>query len=942
MVTININGKNIQVKEKVTIFNAAQTAGIKIPHLCYHKHLPVWGGCRICVVEVEGAKSLVASCTYPVAEGMKIRTESDELTTARRTILELLMSNHPHDCLTCDRNGNCVLQNYCYQYSVDINKYSGEKSKHLLDKTNPFIIRDYTRCILCGRCVQSCTDIVGANAIDFAYRGFKTKVATPYEIPLPETNCVFCGNCINVCPVGALREVQSENKGRTWEFKKTLTICPYCGVGCNLEVWTKENKIYKITSPSENKVNKGWLCIKGKFGFEFVNHPDRLKTPLVRKDVLEQFNNSLTGSDVVRGFILANGEATLKGRTTNDNNSPLINGTKNRFVPVSWDAALNIIAKKMQMIKQQSGADTIAGLSSAKCSNEDNFVFQKFIRAVIETNNVDHCARLCHAPSVVALGMALGSGAMTNSLSEIENISDVIFIIGNNTAETHPVTSYKIRHAVKTRNAKLIIADPREVGLVDIANVWIQHHPGSDVALINAMAKIIVDEKLINTDFIYSRTEGYAELKKYLETISLDQCCKITGVSLEKIHIAAEMYAKGKASVIIWGMGITQHITGTDNCLALTNLALLTGQIGRPGAGLNPLRGQNNVQGACDMGCLPNVFPGYKSVTDESTRQKFEQYWNKKLSNTPGLTATEMFDGINDGKIKAMYIMGENPAVSDPDSEHVQQMLDKLEFLVVQDIFLTETAQHADVVLPACSFAEKEGTVTNTERRVQWFNKIINPVGDSKPDWEIISLLAKKMDNNKFAYSSVSEIMDEISKLTQIYGGISCDRLKQCGCVQWPCPEINHPGTETLHTEKFTRGLGKFHKVEYIPPDEVIDTEYPLVLTTGRWLYEYHTRTMTGRVEGITQLTPGCQIWIHPSDAKKYKIVDGKNVKVTSRRGTITARSKITRRTLPGVVFLPFHYAEHAANVLTNPVVDKVSKIPEFKVCAVKIENNGE
>lgn len=916
MIKISIDNKQIKVEKGTTVLQAANMVGIRIPNLCYHENLPVTSACRLCLVEIDGAKSLMASCSAPVVDGMKVFTDSERVINARRMVLELLLSDHPDDC---EKSGSCELQDYAREYHVEKVRFTGEKRKISLENGDPFLIRDYEKCILCGRCVRACQDVMGISAIEFANRGFKTKIATTFDIPLQDSTCVMCGNCIEVCPVGALREKQAEGKGHEREYKKVRTTCPYCGVGCNIELNVVDNKVVKVTSWKDSPVNSGWLCVKGKFGFEFINHPDRLKKPLIKKSLL----------NVVRGFSLANNNATLKGRTTDFS-------IDNSFVEISWEEALTLIADKLKEIKEKHGPDSIAGLASAKCTNEENYLFQKFIRAVIGTNNVDHCARLCHAPTVAGLAQTFGSGAMTNSIEDLEK-SDCFIVIGSNTTETHPIISLKIKKAVMQNDAKLIVIDPREIPLCDIATLHLKQKPGSDVAVINSIMQQVLEMNLHAQEFINNRTEGFEKFKKIVSKYTPEESEKISTIPADLIKETAKLYGNAKRGCIIYSMGITQHTTGTDNVLSIANLAMLTGNVGKAGSGVNPLRGQNNVQGACDMGALPNVFSGYQSVgAGLPAQEKFEDAWKVKLPTKPGLTVIEIMKQAEEGKIKALYIMGENPMLSDPDVTHVEKALKNVEFLVVQDIFLSETAKLADVVLPSCSFAEKEGTYTNTERRVQLLRKAINAIGDSKSDWKIICELSEKL-GYKMDYDSASDIMDEIAGLTPIYAGMSFDRLKDSG-LQWPCPNKEHPGTKILHTEKFSRGLGKFIPAEYKPPHELPDKNFPLILTTGRLLYHYHTGTMTRRVEGLNRIVPGAFAELNLNDASASGIKNGDKVKVITRRGEIEVTAKVTDRIMKGVIFIPFHFVEAAANVLTNPQLDPVSKIPEYKVCAVRIQ----
>ena len=891
-VSLMIDGRKVTVEEGTTILEAAKSIGVEIPHLCYMEGLPPTSACRLCVVEVEGAKTLVPACSYPVSDGMVVWTDTERVRRARRMIIELLISDHPLDCMTCEKSGSCLLEKYAYELDVPSSRFAGERHSYPVDDSNPFFERDYSKCVLCGRCVTVCQEVQYQGIIDFIYRGFRTKIGAEFDLPLGETDCVSCGNCVLVCPVGALVEKARKRKGREWELRKVETTCPYCGCGCTLIVHVnKEGRIVKITSDPESPVNRGWLCVKGKFGFEFTHSPDRLTKPLIKE-----------------------------------------NG---RFREASWEEALNLVASKLKEIKEKYGPDAIAGLSSAKCTNEENYLFQKFMRAVIGTNNVDHCARLCHASTVAGLARAFGSGAMTNSIEEIAN-ADCILVTGSNTTENHPIVALRIKEAVMKNGAKLIVADPRRIELVEFATIWLRQKPGTDVALFNGIMNVIISEGLYDEEFIRSRTEGFEEFKEFIRDYTPEAVERITGVPASKIIEAARLYAKAERASIIYSMGITQHTTGTDNVLALANLAMLTGNVGKESTGVNPLRGQNNVQGACDLGALPNVLPGYQRVDDPEIRGKFERAWGVKLPEKPGLTVVEMMHAAEEGGIKAMYIMGENPALSDPNLNRTRKALEKLEFLVVQDIFLTETAEYADVVLPAASSFEKDGTFTNTERRVQRVRKAIDPPGEAMPDWRIICELAKRM-GYEMDYDSPAQIMDEIASLTPIYGGISYDRLENGG-LQWPCPDRSHPGTKFLHKDRFARGLGLFHITPYKPPAEEPDEEYPLILTTGRVLYHWHTRSMTSRVEGLNEIYPEGLIEISPEDAEELGIRDGEMVRVRSRRGETTAKAQVTERVPKGTVFMTFHFREAAANLLTNDALDPVAKIPELKVCAVRVE----
>jgi len=905
---LTIDGQEVEAKTGMTVLEAAQSAGIYIPTLCADPDLKPYGGCRLCVVEIENMRGLPTSCTTPATKGMVVRTNTPAVNDVRRTVVQLLLADHPSECLICDRrkrcspddiclrnvavtercvtcpkNGHCDLQKVVDYLEVHEIPYRRTQRGYAVDDSNPFFYRDLNKCILCGKCVRVCEEVVGASAISFINRGYSTKVAVFGDRPmLDSSSCVSCGECVVHCPVGAL--MPKEDRVPTEEV---ATTCGYCGVGCGVYLGVRDGKVISSRGNRESVVNKGFLCVKGRFGFDFINHPDRLKYPLIKKD--------------------------------------------GRFVEASWDEALGLVASKLGSYKPEE----MAVVSSAKCTNEDNYIAQKFSRVVLGTNSVDHCARLCHSPTIAGLVQTFGSGAMTNSIAEFRN-SGCILAIGTNTTEAHPVISMEIKRAVDN-GAKLIVANPREIDLVRWAYLWLPHRPGSDVALMMGMMKVIVDEGLADQSFIDDRCENFDEFKESLKGFGLDFVEQVTGVPRDKIVEAARVYAGCKPSAILYAMGITQHSHGTDNVIATANLSMLTGNVGKPGSGVNPLRGQNNVQGACDVGALPNVYTGYQAVSDANVRQKFEAAWGVKLPEKPGLTIIDIIDAAESKEIKAVYVIGENPLLSEPNIAHAKQALEKLDFLVVQDIFLSETAELADVVLPGVSFAEKDGTFTNTERRVQLVRKAIAPVGDSRPDWQITCQLAQKMGSSGFDFTHPSQIMDEIALLTPSYGGISYRRLESGG-LQWPCPTPEHPGTPILHTQQFTRGRGRFIPLGYRPPEELPDKEYPLVLTTGRSLFHFHTGTMTRRVGGLNVLKPRAEVEMNPADASKLGIADGEMVRVTSRRGEVTVNAKLTTVSPVGVVFMSFHFAEGPANLLTNDAFDPVAKIPEYKVSAVRVE----
>lgn len=893
MLKISIDGKLLEVNKGMTILEAARTIGIEIPTFCHHDLLSKvdGGACRICLVEIEGARGLEASCSMPVSEGMVIYTNSDIVRKARRSILELLISKHPLDCMTCAQAGNCKLQDYCYEYGVTSGIYRNkdEVLDTPIDHSNAFYYFDENKCILCGKCVRVCSQLQQVEAIGLSGRGYDAHIAAPFESKLSESTCVSCGNCVSNCPVGALVPKRKE-KFRYWDTKKVKTTCSYCGVGCQMDLLVKGDRVVEV-QPKMAEANKGLLCVKGKFGFNFINHKDRLKTPLIKK----------------------NGE----------------------FQEATWEEALKLIASKIKSAKEDFGPDSMAGFSSARCTNEENYLFQKLFRGVVGTNNVDHCARLCHASTVAGLATTLGSGAMTNSNLEVLD-SEVIFVIGSNTTETHPVIGSHMKQAVK-RGAKLIVAEPRRIDLATHSDIFLQIKPGTNVALLNGMMNVILEEGLQDKEYIEKNTENYDELVSVIKDYTPEVAGRICRVDPEDIRKAARLYASVDKAAIFYSMGVTQHSTGTQGVMSVSNLALLCGNIGKASAGVNPLRGQNNVQGSCDMGALPGDLPGYQKVANPEVIDKFEKAWGVKLSDKVGLTVTEVMNKGIKGDLKFLYIMGENPMMSDPDINHVKEALEKIDFVVVQDIFLTETAELADVVLPAASFAEKDGTFTNTERRVQRVRKAIEPVGNCKADWEILMDVMNELGYDK-EYSNPSEIMDEIASVTPSYGGISFERIEEEG-LQWPCTDKNHAGTKFLHVDgKFTRGKGLFKPADYIASAELPDKDYPYLLTTGRMLYHYHTATMTKRVPGINTLFPHSYMEMHPTTANRLGLLNGEKAKVTSRRGEIITTVTVTDIVDEDVVFMPFHFADGAANYLTNSVIDPIAKIPEFKVAAVKIE----
>lgn len=894
---LHIDGRKVLAEEGQTVLEAARAADIHIPSLCYHPRTGVAARCRACVVEIEGLRGLQTSCTVLAKEGMVVQTESAKVLAARRMVVELLLANGHHDCLACESNGACELQDMAYQLGIERPPFLISTEEEPLDDSSEGIVRDQNKCIYCGRCVAACNNTVMHETLNFGNRGMKLKIICDMYKPLGNSSCVQCGECVQVCPVGALIFKPSKGRARNWEVERKEVICPYCGVGCVIEMAVKDGKyVYARGAEADwqHRPNQGMLCVKGRFGLEYLNHPDRLTTPLIRRD--------------------------------------------GNLEPASWEEALDFTAQKLRAVRGQHGPDAIGCLSSAKVTNEENFAMQRFARAVIGTNNVDHCARLCHASTVAGLATTLGSGAMTNSMQEASK-SDVILITGSNTTWCHPVFGSMIKKAVKQQGVKLIVIDPRETDLAKIADIHIRQHNGTDVAWLMGMQHIIVREGWQDQAYIDERCEGWDAYKKSLEFYTPEKVEELSGISPERLFEAAKLYATGGRAAIYFSMGITQHSHGVDNVKACANLALITGNLGFEGGGVNPLRGQSNVQGACDMGALPNVFSGYQPVTDEAARQKFAAAWDVDaafLSGKVGQTVTTMINSCGN-EIKALYFMGENPMVSDPNLNHVEEQLNKLDLLIVQDIFLTETAKKADVVLPGVAFAEKTGTYTNTERRAQVSRAAVTPPVGARQDYEIIADLATRLGCADFPRTP-EDLFKEVKALTPSYHGMTYERIEKERGLRWPCPNEDHPGTPILHIGKFPRGKALLSALDYRPPAEEPDAEYPMRLSTGRLLQHFHTGSMSRRAGVLDRLVPHGDVEIHPEDALEMGLTDGESVKVITRRGEVVTTAQVTPRVAPGSLFMAFHFSEAAANRLTNDALDPVAKIPEFKICAARIE----
>ncbi len=891
---ININGKPVTVETGATILEATRGAKATVPTLCYDDKLEPFGACRVCMVEIgfgNGAPpKVVAACHTPVAEGMQIATDSPRVQRLRRNVVELIVSDHPLDCLTCSVNGNCELQDVAADVGVREVRYTGQRRTAEKDYSHPYIKSDLEKCIVCSRCVRACDEMQGQFVLSIAGRGFGSRVVAGFDTGFDAADCVSCGACVATCPTGALNEPGFLKHGAP--DREVKTTCSYCGVGCNFYVQVKGDRVIATRPADEAAANQGHLCVKGRFAFGFVHSPERLTTPLIKR-----------------------------------------NGT---FEEASWGEAIELVASRFKSIIERNGPKAIAGVSSSRCTNEENFVMQKFIRAVVGSNNIDCCARVCHSPTAFGMRKAFGTGAATNSFKDIEK-AKLIMIIGANPTEAHPVVGARLKQAV-LKGAGLIVIDPRQIELARYADVHLQLKPGTNLALFHGLAHVIVTEGLVDQTFIDGRTEGYGEYEQFIRKYTPEVVETITGVPAEQIRAAARLYATSGASAMYHGLGVTEHSQGSYGVMGLTNLAMLTGNVGREGVGVNPLRGQNNVQGAADMGAMPNLVTGYQDPTNPKVKEKFERVWHTTIETEPGYTIPEMFNAAVDGRLKAMWIVAEDMAQTDPNTRHVKAALDGLEFLVVQELFMTETAKHADVILPGASFLEKTGTFTNAERRVQLVRRVFEPLGGARTDSQIICDVARAM-GYPMDYPHEAAIMDEIAELSPAMTGVAHHRLEGNG-LQWPVPAKGDCGTSIVHADRFARGKGLFTLAEYVPTRETLSEEFPLILTTGRILEHYNAGTMTRRTDNLVLLDKDL-LEISPEDAKTYSVADGNTVRVTSRRGAVTAKATVTDRMSPGTLFMTFHFPEAETNVLTSDEHDENTQCPEYKVTAVRIEKSN-
>lgn len=893
-VTLSIDNQEVTVPKGTTILEAAKGLGVEIPTLCHLKELAPDGSCQMCVVEVEGGRrgGLTTACTAHCQEDMVVSTHSEKVADSRRFILDLLLSNHKLECFSCGKNGDCQLQQYALDYGIDATSFTEGKRMpcHQEDTSNPFFSYDPEKCIMCRRCARVCQLRQGRDVLSIANRGFETKMMPSYGQAFDQSICESCGNCVSSCPTGALT-AKDTKEYRKWETQKIPTTCPHCGTGCQMNLLVKNNRLVGV-EPLDGPANKNLLCVKGKFAsYKFVGSGDRLTEPLIKRNGI--------------------------------------------FEPASWEEALTLVSSKFNEIKAENGPDALAGFSCSRATNEDNYVFQKMVRAAFGTNNVDNCARVCHSASVHGLAQTLGSGAMTNPIADITEDVDMILLVGSNPEEAHPVIGAQIRQAIQ-RGTQVVVVDPRKINLVKDSALHLQVQAGTNVAFANGMMHVILKEGLADRHFIEERTEGFLDLEKMVADYTPEKVAEICHIHPEDLIQAARMYAKAEKAPIIYCLGVTEHSTGTEGVMSMSNLAMLVGKVGKPGCGVNPLRGQNNVQGACDMGCMPYDFPGYQKVNNPEVIDKFEKAWHVPLNRNTGLTSTKVLPAATAGNVKGLYIFGEDPIVTDPDTGHVRQALESLDFLVVQELFMTETAAYADVVLPGISYAEKDGTFTNTERRVQRVRKAVEPRGQAREDYEIFCEVMTRM-GYPCAYESAKEIMKEISAVTPSFGGINYERLEK-ESLQWPCRSLTDPGTPIMHVGSFARGKGLFKAIPYKQAQELPDEEYPYLMSTGRMLYHYNTRAMTGRTEGINQIANHSYIEINAVDAQALGIQEGDKVEVHSRRGKIETYAAVGNRVFPQEVFMTFHFPDGNVNEITNAVFDDIATIPEYKVCAVAIK----
>jgi formate dehydrogenase major subunit len=931
-VTLSIDGQEVTAPEGTTIWEAAKSANIDIPVLCHDERYDPVGMCRMCVVDV-GSRVYAASCVRPVEEGMEVKTATPDVERNRAMLTQMLMADQPptdddpKETTTGDNELLVLARRYGVQREngVPVGEGRGE------DASNPVIAINHDACILCDRCVRACDDIQGNDVIGRSGKGYTSRIAFDLNDPMGESTCVTCGECVAACPTGAIVNKPIRNVPIQPRNKLTSvdTVCPYCGVGCALTYHVDEDRnAIAFADGREQPGSQKRLCVKGRYGWDYASSPQRLTMPLIRRE-----------DSYPKGPLSVDVQGEGKGR---HKPGGLVDygEVMPHFREASWEEALDLVAERLKGIHSEHGPQSIAGFGSAKCSNEEAYLFQKLIRAGFGTNNVDHCTRLCHASSVAALFEGVGSGAVSTTYGDIIN-ADVAILAGTNTTANHPVASSFFKQA-RRRGTKLVVVDVRRERIADHADIFCQIKPGTDVAFYNGVMHEIVRLGLVDREFIAQRTTNYSELAKLVKEYPPERAAQICGIDADMIREVARLWGEAGAAVVFWGMGISQHTTGTDNARCLIALCAITGQVGRPGTGLHPLRGQNNVQGASDAGLIPMMYPDYQPVDGPGVRELFEAKWDRELDPDRGLTVTEIIGSVLHGGVRGMYMMGENPFLSDPNINKVRKALSALEFLVVQDIFLTETAEFADVVLPASSYMEKDGTYTNTDRRVQLGRKVLDAPGEARLDWHIIQDISNRV-GLPMNYESPREIFEELVSVMPNYAGLSYDNLGLSGKLYPNSDPETSDGTVVLFQERFGTDDGKAHLVpaEWLPAKELPNDEFPFVLNTGRLLEHWHTGSMTRRSFALDAIQPEAHVFLNPGDAAEMGVAEGDFVRVTSRRGSIDLRARLSHRDTPGTCFIPFHFREAAANLLTIDEIDPFGKIPEFKFCAVRIERTG-
>ncbi len=908
LVTLEIDGQVVTVPEGSSVMRAAAEAGQSVPKLCATDTVEPWGSCRMCLVEIEGVRGTPASCTTPVRDGMKVRTQTERLERIRRGVMELYISDHPLDCLTCGANGDCELQDTAgevglrdVRYGYDGDRHFGDKAE-AKDTSNPYFTFEPAKCIVCSRCVRACEEVQGTFALTIQGRGFQSKVSPGMKADdFFGSECVSCGACVQACPTATLTENSVLEHGTPTRTVKTT--CAYCGVGCSFNAEMQGDKVVRMVPDTEGGANEGHSCVKGRFAWGYATHKDRVTTPMIREKITDPWQ------------------------------------------PVDWDTAIDFAANRFKAIQAKYGKGAIGGITSSRCTNEEVYVVQKMIRAAFGNNNVDTCARVCHSPTGYGLKTTFGTSAGTQNFKSVEQ-ADVILVIGANPTDGHPVFASRMKKRLR-EGAKLIVADPRRIDLVRSPHIQAMHHlqlrPGGNVALLNSLAHVVVTEGLVDEAFVKERCED-KDFERWRAFVAEDRnspeaLAQYTGVDPQEVRGAARLYATGGNAAIFYGLGVTEHSQGSTTVMAMANLAMATGNIGREGVGVNPLRGQNNVQGSCDMGSFPHEFPGYRHVSDDAVRGAFEADWGVPLSSDPGLRIPNMFAAAVDGSYRGMFVQGEDIAQSDPNTRHVQEALESLECLVVQDLFLNETAAYAHVFLPGTSFLEKDGTFTNAERRI---NRVRPAMAEQNgmAEWEVVCRVARAMGYDMH-YNSAAEIMDEIARLTPTFAGVSFDRLDNEGSLQWPVNDAAPNGTPTMHMNGFVRGKGRFMLTEYVPTEERTSRSFPLILTTGRILSQYNVGAQTRRTEN-SRWHEMDELEMHPFDAEERGLADGELISIQSRMGAVTLPVKISERMPQGVVYTTFHHPVSGANVITTEFSDWATNCPEYKVTAVQVARSNQ